>query len=96
MSPVQQAYKAMAAHLGRLETEAITQALCRAIGVDDCNPYDYLNRMSAQHRGDVRYVLLDGRDLMCIHPVETVWNHDEMQCTLRQEYLWTDDKKPTV
>lgn len=96
MDMAKEIHAVMAAKLGRLETEAITQSLCKALGVEDCNPYEYLNRMSAQHRGGVRYVLLDGRDLMRIHPVKTEYHHEEMQCTLHHEYLWTDVKKPTV
>lgn len=88
--------KRLAEHLSRSVNDAITRALSKALGVEDCNPYKYLNRMSSQYRGGIRYVLLDGRDLMCIHPLKTEYHHDEMQCTLHHEYLWSGNKKPTV
>lgn len=96
MSTILETFEVMKARLNHLETEKIPQSLCKALSLEDCNPYDYLNRMSAQTRGDVRYVLLDGFDLLAIHPVKTEWFHDEMKCTLPMEYLWTDNKKPAV
>jgi len=81
----------MAAHLGRLETEAITLALCKALGLEDCNPYDYIGRMGAQIRGSgLRVVWLDGKELLAIYPVKTEWAQDEMQCTLQTKYLWVE------
>lgn len=88
--------KRLAEHFSRLENEAIVQSLCKALGVEDCNPYDYLNRMATQFRGGVRYVQLDGKDLMCVHPVKSEQFHEETQYVFRHQYLWTDDKKPTV
>lgn len=96
IDPMKEVYARMAAHLDRSETEAVTQALCKALGVKDCDPYKYFGRLSAQHRGPVRYVLLDGQDLIALHPVETKWAHDELICTMQTQYLWPDNKKPTV
>lgn len=95
MNLPQETYAAMTAHLDRIETEAITQALCRALEIEDCEPRDYLPRLSAQHRGGgIRYVMLDGQDLICLFPVKTEWAHDEMICTLQHKYVWQGNKKP--
>lgn len=84
-------HRSVSSNLARLHNEAITQALCRALGLEDCNPYDFINRMSQQQQGGGRTaIFLDGKPLLAFLPFTTEWAHDELTWTFQTEYLWVE------